>query len=113
MSNNEALINFSSNLFEFEPVEIGLSEYPIQIYEIYNGSDAACDLEIDTSAVNELNYENYCQTVLECLSPQKLTIQPGILFETKWRFSPFEAKTYSVIIKNYNFKVYFLKSYKF
>lgn len=97
MSNGEALINFSSSQFEFEPIEIGLTEYPIQIYELYNGSDIACDVEIDASSTNDLNSENYSQSILECLSPKKLTIQPGVLFETKWRFSPIEAKTYNVI----------------
>ena len=94
--NGEPLINFSSTLFEFEPVEIGLNEYPIQIYEIYNGSDVPCVIEIDSSALIQLNYENYASTILECLSPSRLKIQPGALFETKWRFSPIEAKTYIV-----------------
>lgn len=96
VANGEPLINFSSSLFEFEPVEIGLTEYPIQIYEIYNGSDVSCDVEIDTSSLNDLNNENYCQSILECLSPKRIRIQPGTLFETKWRFSPIEAKTYTV-----------------
>ncbi len=90
----EPNIHFPNNIYEFEPVEIGLNEYPIQIYEIYNGGDVACDIEIDASAIQKLNEENYAQQILQCLTDKRITIQPGSLYETKWSFSPIEAKTY-------------------
>lgn len=99
VAHNEPNIHFPNSLYEFEPIEIGLSEYPIQIYEIYNGGNVACDVEIDASALDNLNAENYSRAILKYLTENKIQIQPGSLFETKWIFSPIEAKTYTADIK--------------
>ena len=109
VASGEPNIHFPSNLFEFEPIEIGLTEYPIQIYEIFNGGDVACDIEIDSSEADLLNKENFNQTILKCLTDTNISIPPGSLFETKWSFSPIEAKTYMVnsIIDQKNLNFYF------
>lgn len=104
VNNDEPNIHFPSSLYEFEPIEIGLTEYPIQIYEIYNGGNVACDVEIDSSAVAKLNEDNYAHTILKCLTESRIRIEPGALFETKWIFSPIEAKTYNV---NNNFTFFY------
>ncbi len=99
MTNNEPNIHFPNSIYELEPIEIGLSDYPIQIYEIYNGGNVACDIEIDSSAIEQLNEENYAAEILRCLTEARIRIEPGALFETKWLFAPLEAKTYNVDIK--------------
>jgi hypothetical protein len=96
---NEPNIHFPNSIYELEPIEIGLSEYPIQIYEIYNGGNVACDIEIDSSAVDKLNEQNYAIEILRCLTESSIRIEPGTLFETKWIFAPVEAKTYNADIK--------------
>jgi hypothetical protein len=93
---NESFVFFPSSKYEFEPVEVGLNEYPIQVYEIYNGGDLPARLEIDDSSLDEFNAENYSSNILECLSKSELVIPPRSCVETKWRFSPLEAKTYQV-----------------
>ena len=98
VANGEPNIHFPNSVYEFEPIEIGLSDYPIQVYEIYNGGNVACDVEIDSSSIDTLNEENYSQSVLKCLTDKKICIQPGALIETKWIFRPIEAKTYNVCI---------------
>ena len=97
VAHNEPNIHFPSPVFEFEPIEIGLNEYPIQVYEIYNGGNVVCDVEIDHSALKILNEENYSQQIIKCLTDENIRIEPGALYETKWIFSPIEAKTYNVI----------------
>ena len=92
----EPYVYFPSNKFEFEPVEIGLNEFPIQTFDLYNAGDAPARVEIDTSLVDEMNQESYATSVLQCLSNSILTIPPGTAFETKWKFVPIEAKTYRV-----------------
>ncbi len=95
---NESFVYFPFSKYELEPVEIGLTEYPIQVYEIYNGGDVSAELEIDDSFLEELNCENYSCKILECLSKNTLKIPPRSSLETKWRFSPIEAKTYQVCL---------------
>lgn len=94
--NGEPFVYFPTNRFEFEPVEIGLTEYPIQVYELFNGGDVPARVEIDTTFVQELNENNYATDVLQCVSNGVVTIPPGCSADTKWRFSPIEAKTYQV-----------------
>lgn len=98
MANNEPFVYFPSNRFELEPVEIGLTEYPIQVYELYNGGDVPARVEIESTFVQELNETNYMTDILKCLSDELVEIPPGCSAETKWRFSPIEAKTYQVKI---------------
>jgi hypothetical protein len=87
---------FPAAKYDFEPVEIGLAEYPIQVYEIYNGGDLPARLAIDDSSLDEFNAENYSSSILECLTKHELVIPPRSSVETKWKFSPLEAKTYQV-----------------
>lgn len=98
MSTGEAFVYFPVNKYEFEPVEIGLNEYPIQVYELYNGGEVPAQVEIDCSMIEEANQNNYMANILKCLSEEVISIAPGSCFETKWRFSPIEAKTYQVYI---------------
>jgi hypothetical protein len=92
---NEPHVFFPSAKFEFTPVEVGLDEYPIQVYEIYNAGDLPARLLVDDSSLDEFNADNYGCTVLECLSSGvELVVPPRACVETKWRFAPLEAKTY-------------------
>lgn len=79
-----------------EPVEIGLTEYPIQTYALFNAGDVPAEVEIDPSLIEDLNQESYSSNILKCLSQNVITIPPGTSFDTKWKFSPIEAKTYLV-----------------
>jgi hypothetical protein len=97
-ASNESYLYFPSNKFEFEPVEIGIIDYPVQIYELYNGGDSPAHVEIDCSSVEYLNAENYGHEILKCLTIENIIIPPGNCFETKWKFAPIEAKTYQVSI---------------
>ena len=81
-----------------EPVDIGLAEYPIQMYELFNGGDIGAEVEIDYSLVDQLNEENFSRPILKCLTDNVIHIQAGSCFETKWKFAPIEAKTYEVDI---------------
>lgn len=94
----EPYVYFPSNKFEFQPVEIGLNDFPIQTFDLYNAGDVPARVEIDASLVEEMNSENYSSSILKCLSNSILTIPPGVAFETRWKFSPIEAKTYRVTI---------------
>jgi hypothetical protein len=99
---NDSYLYFPSNKFEFEPVEIGLIEYPVQIYELYNGGDSPANVEIDCSSLEYLNAENYMHPILKCLTPEKIVIPPASGFETKWKFSPIESRTYQVNLDQIN-----------
>lgn len=98
MARNEPFVFFPSSKFEMEPVDIGLTEYPIQVYELFNGGDIGAEVEIDYSLIDELNADNYARPILKCLTDSVIRIPPGSCFETKWKFSPIEAKTYEVDI---------------
>jgi hypothetical protein len=87
---------FPSNKFEFEPVDIGLNEYPIQVFELYNGGDVPAQVEIDYSLTEDLKQANYQTDILKCLSDRVISIPASSSVETKWRFQPIEAKTYQV-----------------
>ena len=97
---NEPYIFFPSSKFELEPVEIGLNEYPIQVYELFNGGDVTAEVEIDYSFIDDLNQENYSRPILKCLTDNEIRIAPGSCYETKWKFAPIEAKTYQVRNRN-------------
>ena len=71
-------------------------DYPIQIFEIYNGGDKSARVQIDTTQLMNLSMQNYSHNILECLTEEEILIPPGTSFPTKWRFSPLEAKTYQV-----------------
>ena len=75
---------------------IGLGEYPVQIYELYNGGDSVAHVEIDSSLLDELGAQNYSRPILKCVTPKKFNVLPGTSYETKWKFQPIEAKTYMV-----------------
>ncbi len=89
-------VYFPTNKYQFLPVEIGLLDYPIQIFELYNGGDKPARVQIDTSQLINLSIQNYSHNVLECLSEDEIIIPPGTSYPTKWKFSPLEAKTYQV-----------------
>lgn len=107
IANTEPYVYFPTSRFEFEPVEIGLSEHPIQIYELYNGGEVPARVEIDCTLVQEANENNYMSDILKCVSNSVITIAPGCAVETKWRFSPIEAKTYQVRIFTVTIKINF------
>lgn len=87
---------FPTNKFTFNPVPIGLSEYPIQTYELYNGGDSPAKVFIDISQLEHSATVNYGHKVLECLSECEIIIPAGSTYLTKWRFNPLEAKTYLI-----------------
>ena len=98
MARNEPYVFFPSSKFEMEPVEIGLAEYPIQVYELFNGGDMVAEVDIDYTLIDELNGDNFSRPILKCLSDNTINIPPGSCYETKWTFAPIEAKTYEVDI---------------
>jgi cilia- and flagella-associated protein 65 len=110
---NEPSVFFPSNKFEFEPLEIGLNEYPIQIYELYNGGDVPAIIEMDLTEIDDLNEQNYSWPIIKCLTPSKFTIQPGAMYETKWKFSPTEAKTYYLTVTFSNGNTKQIVTFKF
>lgn len=81
---------------------IGLSEYSVQIYELYNGGDTTATVDIDDSLLEDLVEQNFSRPILKCMSPKTFAVLPGSTYETKWKFSPIEAKTYQVDV---SFKV--------
>ena len=90
----EPLLFFHSSKFEMEPVECGLVDYPVQVYELYNGGDTPAHVEIDCSSLRTLNAQNYSSPIVTCLSSESVIVAPGTCYETKWLFAPIESKTY-------------------
>jgi hypothetical protein len=102
INKNEPYVYLPSTKFDLEPVEIGILEFPIQIFELYNGGDVPVDVEIDDSALEDLNYDSFSWPILKCLTKNKIVIPPRSSFETKWQFAPIEAKTYQVLFNRLN-----------
>ena len=96
IGNGVPYIFFPSNQFDFESVEIGLNEYPIQNYELYNAGEVEAKVEIESELFRDFNKKNYMTEILKCVSDKVVKIPPGCSVETKWKFIPIEAKTYKV-----------------
>ncbi|KAJ3591519.1 hypothetical protein NHX12_006652, partial [Muraenolepis orangiensis] len=87
----------SSPRHVFTPVAIGVFSPPRQVYELYNGSAVVVHYEVDMSALQQLQEENFQHPVLCCLDPQG-AVRPGGTAQLEWLFFPLEAKTYNVDI---------------
>ena len=62
-------VNFTSDIFHFRPIPVGLLLPPLQAYKLYNGGDTGCSYELDTSPLLELIQLTNGLQVLDCLNP--------------------------------------------
>ncbi|XP_043931157.1 cilia- and flagella-associated protein 65 [Protopterus annectens] len=90
-------VHFHSTKHVFEPVPIGSSSPPKQIYELYNGGSVPVVYEILLEPLWHVQEENFQHPIFQCLNPRG-GILPGMTAHIEWIFSPLEAKTYSVDI---------------
>lgn len=92
---NQPYLHFHSDRHDFTNVPVGETQTAIQIYELYNGGSVPVQYEIDTKPLYELQMENFNSAVMECLTP-KGVVAPGRFGTVLFKFSPLEAKVYSV-----------------
>ncbi|XP_059144553.1 cilia- and flagella-associated protein 65-like [Physella acuta] len=90
-------IHLPSNRHTFNPVSVGETTSPVQMYELYNGGAIPVSYECDLTPLDIIKAENFDQQIFECLNPSG-TIQPGRSAFIHWRFFPLEAKMYMVDI---------------
>lgn len=88
-------VHFPSNKFVFAPVAVGDSAPPKQMYQLYNGGSRPVRFEIDCTQLHRLQSENFDHAIFECLT-MRGEIRPQQNFAVEWKFSPLEAKTYTV-----------------
>ncbi|XP_071497349.1 cilia- and flagella-associated protein 65-like [Diadema antillarum] len=88
-------VHFPSNKHMFSPVPIGGVINPKQVYELYNGGSMEVMYQLDLTALELIQEENFNHKIFECLNP-KGVIPSGKTANIEWIFSPLEAKTYMV-----------------
>ncbi|GIL85005.1 hypothetical protein Vretimale_9849 [Volvox reticuliferus] len=82
--------------FRLEPVALGDPAPPLQMYTLRCGGPAPLRWRLDTAPLEILAKENWGHHVLGLVGPAEGDIQPGGVAAVNWRFSPLEAKEYSV-----------------
>ncbi|XP_045910743.1 cilia- and flagella-associated protein 65 isoform X2 [Micropterus dolomieu] len=90
-------LHFPSKRHVFTSVTIGDCTPPRQVYELHNGGAVPVRYEVDTSALSQLQVDNFNHPVLCCLNP-KGEVLPGKTAMLEWIFSPLEAKMYHMDI---------------
>ncbi|XP_071942190.1 cilia- and flagella-associated protein 65-like [Antedon mediterranea] len=88
-------VHFPGNKHMFSPVPVGGVNNPKQVYELYNGGAVEVTYQLDLTALDYVQTENFNHKVFECLNPTGW-VQPGQTANVQWIFSPLEAKTYMV-----------------
>lgn len=88
-------LHFASLQHQFEAVEIGMQESPIQLYELYNGGQKPLEFAFDLRPLEALRNEQFAHSVVECLEHTG-TVLPGVKHLVQWKFSPLEEKVYTV-----------------
>lgn len=90
-------VHFANTRHLFEPVPVGGSSPPIQVYELYNGGATLVKYELDKEPLAQVQAQNYGCRIFECLNPSG-EIPPGCAALIYWQFAPLEARTYMVDI---------------
>ncbi|XP_074643169.1 cilia- and flagella-associated protein 65-like [Tubulanus polymorphus] len=88
-------LHFPSNKHTFAPVPIGEKNSPVQVYELYNGGALPVQYDVDQRPELELTRANFNHPVFECVNPIG-KILPGRSAAIGWKFSPLEARTYTM-----------------
>ncbi|XP_041477861.1 LOW QUALITY PROTEIN: cilia- and flagella-associated protein 65-like [Lytechinus variegatus] len=95
VSQDRRYVHFPSNKHMFSPVPIGGVINPKQVYELYNGGGMEVMYQLDLTALEQIQEENFNHRIFDCLNP-KGVIPAGRTAKVEWIFSPLEAKTYMV-----------------
>lgn len=90
-------VHFASTRHLFEPVPVGGTSPPVQVYELYNGGSRVVKYELDMEPLAQVQAQNYGCRIFECLNPSG-EIPPGCAALIYWQFAPLEARTYMVDI---------------
>ncbi|PFX25001.1 Coiled-coil domain-containing protein 108 [Stylophora pistillata] len=90
-------VHFASTRHLFEPVPVGGTSPPVQVYELYNGGSRVVKYELDMEPLVQVQAQNYGCHIFECLNPSG-EIPPGCAALIYWQFAPLEARTYMVDI---------------
>lgn len=90
-------VHFANTRHMFEPVAVGGTSPPVQVYELYNGGAREVNYELDTEPLAQIQAQNYGCRIFECLNPSG-EIPPGCVAFIYWQFAPLEARTYMVDI---------------
>ena len=88
-------VNFTTDIFHFQSIPVGLLLPPLQAYKVYNGGDAASHYDLLTTPLLELIQQTNGLQVLECLNPIG-TIPAYGHTELLFLFTPPEPVQYSV-----------------
>ena len=88
-------VNFTTDVFNFRPIPVGLLLPPLQAYKLYNGGDTACPYELITTPLLDLIQQTNGLQVLECLNPIGTLPAYGYT-ELLFLFTPPEPVRYSV-----------------
>lgn len=88
-------VHFANTRHMFEPVAVGGTSPPVQVYELYNGGARVVSYELDTEPLAQVQAQNYGCRIFECLNPTG-EIPPGCAALIYWQFAPLEARTYMV-----------------
>lgn len=90
-------VHFANTRHLFEPVAVGGTSPPVQVYELYNGGARTVNYELDTEPLAQIQAQNFGCRIFECLNPSG-EIPHGCVAFIYWQFSPLEARTYMVDI---------------
>ncbi|KAJ7389222.1 hypothetical protein OS493_032690 [Desmophyllum pertusum] len=90
-------VHFADTRHLFEPVPVGGTSPPVQVYELYNGGARVVNYELDMEPLAQVQAQNYGCRIFECLNPSG-EIPPGCAALIYWQFAPLEARTYMVDI---------------
>ncbi|KAL9957579.1 hypothetical protein ACROYT_G034498 [Oculina patagonica] len=90
-------VHFANTRHMFEPVPVGGTSPPVQVYELYNGGARVVKYELDMEPLAQVQAQNYGCRIFECLNPSG-EIPPGCAALIYWQFAPLEARTYMVDI---------------
>ncbi|EFJ47120.1 hypothetical protein VOLCADRAFT_92245 [Volvox carteri f. nagariensis] len=83
-------------VFRLAPVALGDPAPPLQMYTLRCGGPGALRWRLDTGPLDALAAESWGHRVVDLVGPSDGEIPLGGVAAINWRFSPLEAKEYSV-----------------
>lgn len=81
-----------------QPVMIGEKNPPVQTQLLQNPGVQTLEYEIDTTACDEIQAQNYGFRIFECENPRG-TVAAGGSIKVRWIFHPLEAKLYEMKVR--------------
>ncbi|KAJ3020998.1 hypothetical protein HKX48_009403 [Thoreauomyces humboldtii] len=90
-------LHFQGTVHDFNPVEIGTVDPPVQTYQLMNRGATQLEYTMDLSLLKDVKHANHDVDIFDCQQTSGV-IAPGAIENIKWVFNPFECKQYEVDI---------------